>query len=692
MNKLSKPAEDVENDHPTAKNKPNNNAASAESAHKNESTFTGTGEEKAKRHSFSRKLSKEIQAKKNEQLRTAGKKVKAGHGAHESLVVKYLAYRVRTSKKVIDGKRRFYITIRDLHERFPYFGATTIYEIVLRLQTLGYIEIGEFNDHDYDRTFWYHVSEKVCDAAEDDLIYFDAAVADATNVPAAVIFDNVTYRIGKYEKQGRKKQVYVSPAFLTENLPFSESTIKRGLCLLAEKNFTEKLLENEPLYGLAEKNKGSNPNDEGSYPNNRGSYPNRKGSNPNNDTILENVSNPLESLSKEQKPAAFESLNSSCVENKTNGDAHGLSASMSSNPDGQRSEDIKAIPTISPFSQPLAFGSDDGHFADASFVPSTFDISGAAENVKGQWPEVASLEDLHFLNRLIAHDVENLCSEPKSKSRFKDTVFSICSEAISSFTDDELDDLYYSPDGDEIVEAVLPHVQGVIAKMPSLNPSTALFDFIYFGALEAVVGAFMWPQKCSDSYSHPLLPLISVTHDLHLPLWKRAEDRRQKEVEEAFAQMRKDCASPDAHKEHAADLAPAEKMRVFRNALFSKNRVGWNFYDGSYRINQIVVSKRGLKRIQKLFELNDHLTPADLLQIIDRCMKAYSNQPAVRLFKRGVRWHARNGHKLETFASYLKTIENQLGIRSGVEVYLGNEDEEPADEDICEAVAGALAA
>jgi hypothetical protein len=85
-----------------------------------------------------------------------------------------------------------------------------------------------------------------------------------------------------------------------------------------------------------------------------------------------------------------------------------------------------------------------------------------------------------------------------------------------------------------------------------------------------------------------------------------------------------------------------------------------------------------------LFGLNPHLTPADLLKVMDGCMEAFSKQPTIKHFKRGVRWHARNGYKLETFASYLRGIEKQLGVASGVKLYLNEQNAAFAEESKCE--------
>ncbi len=183
----------------------------------------------------------------------------------------------------------------------------------------------------------------------------------------------------------------------------------------------------------------------------------------------------------------------------------------------------------------------------------------------------------------------------------------------------------------------------------------------------------LWEVDPRNKYSHPMTMLNSVTYKLHLVFWRRAEDLRTKAVDEEFAQWRQEYASVDEHKENDPDLSPAEKTRVFRNALNTKNKVGWIWFDQTHQTQRIQVSKLGLQRIQKLFELNPDLTPADLLPIVDGCMNEYSGRPAPpKNFRRGIHWHTRMGHRLHIFASYLETIVKQLGMKSPVDVYLSD--------------------
>ena len=127
----------------------------------------------------------------------------------------------------------------------------------------------------------------------------------------------------------------------------------------------------------------------------------------------------------------------------------------------------------------------------------------------------------------------------------------------------------------------------------------------------------------------------------------------------------------DEHKEDDPALSPAEKMRVFRNALHSRNKVGWIFFDETHRTNIIQVTKVGCERIQTLFAVNPELTPADLLPIMDGCMEKYCAWPVPpRRFREKDFWHSRMGHRLHMFASYVRTIVKELEMVSPVKVYL----------------------
>jgi len=123
MIRVPNPAEDCKRN-PAASAYNSQANAFIESALGPQNTTEGSEQLKDRRHSFSRKLAREIQEKK----RLTNQKAK--HGAHEAIVLKYLANRVGASKNIVDGKPWYYTTVRDLETKFPYLSKSAISDIV----------------------------------------------------------------------------------------------------------------------------------------------------------------------------------------------------------------------------------------------------------------------------------------------------------------------------------------------------------------------------------------------------------------------------------------------------------------------------------------------------------------------------------------------------------------------------------
>jgi hypothetical protein len=247
---------------------------------------------------------------------------------------------------------------------------------------------------------------------------------------------------------------------------------------------------------------------------------------------------------------------------------------------------------------------------------------------------------------------------------------------LEQLDEDTLDDLYYGSDRNEMLHTLQPLYQAVFANT-SAGVDEVLFNVIYYGSLECLVGAFVWFEE--RFYPHPLTPLMSVTYNIYLEVWNYFEERNQKLVEREFAQRRIEFASKDEDREHDIDAAPAEKTRVFRNGLNARNKVGWIFYDQQHRTDCITgISMRSLALVKKLFENNPQLTAANLLTIMDAVMNAYVGQPKPmepETWKgwfppKGIRWHARRGHNLLFFITNLHTIVKQLNMTTPIETFL----------------------
>jgi hypothetical protein len=680
MNRISGHAEDVENDHPTAHK---NKAAFAESAHRKEGASTGNNENSEnKRHGFSNTVAK-LKNKDGQAL-----------GGNAAIILRYVSYALRRYGKVVEGKKSVRVNLDHISRQYPYMGRSTVDENVRRLQAFGCCEIkdlhAEFHRPKYDRTRCYHVPKRWMDAAEEEPRYFDTDVAARVGVPAAVIYANFSYWISEGEKDGKKKCVRLAPAVFASLLPYNRSTIKRAINRLVEEGLIEKTPGERCWYVVGTgKASGSNPDRDGSKADKVGSNPDENGSKADNDIYCKTIVDSVEKEnSKNQEPAAPSFSNVPDDADEKDEADYSLDDSIATTAEEQHREQMRRFRSFDPFSSPVPLSSrnEEDHkqhessVASPSSAPSACDISGAAEDVKGKWPGAESLDQLHAINSENADFAESAFLQPGVSEKIVNTVRHICFETFSLLNAEQADELYHNEDGDEVLRALLPHYHQFL-DLTHLDPESSLFDIIYYGALECLVGAFLWPKEHGDSYSHPIRFFISVSHNLYLVLWRREENEREKAIEEEFAQWRKQYASPDEHNGNDADLAPAEKMRVFRNGLSSRNKVGWIFYDQTHRTEQIKINATGLKRIQKLFELNEHLTAADLLKVMDRCMDAYRSRPAPGAFRHGVQWHARMGHNVAMFASYLRTITTQLEMKSPVEHYLNGPDSTPADED-----------
>lgn len=665
MLNIPEPAEDCKRI-PTANHTRNSVALTESALPISQGVSGGNGDKPGKIHSFSRSLAREIYAKKRE------RNAQAKHATGEATLLKYLAHRVHQSKHVHGGRKWFFDTTEDLAERFPYLGSTTVHDLVVSLKRLGYLETGNFNRKSYDRTNWFHVPDQVRHAAEADPVYFDAEIASAVGIPAAVLQRNFDYHIQRCQETGEDLRVKMSPAVLSDLLPFSESTIKGALKKL-EGKYLQKLSVHEPTYGLIAAEKGSYPNGKGSYPNDGGSYP-------NDYTYWKQVINPLETRSK-GKPAASPCKPSSGVGKADQPPAHSSHGCIAAVADEQEPENmgpdqvtVSASTYAGIETKALAPFSISPSICITSFLPistasSTVNIAGEAGNGNGKWPVVKSLVDLHVINGSNAQIAEALTGSADGLQKFRETVQRLSSLTLALMDLTISDQLYETPDAAEALRVVLPLFHQHLDQHP-LDQAGVLFELLYYGALECMVGAFLWPRENGDSYSHPVHPLISVTHNLHLVLWRRAEDAREAAVKEEFQQRRKEYPGVDAGQEQDAELAPAQKARVFRNGLSSMNEVGWIGFDQTHRTHQITgINRPALKLVEKLFEINPQSTASDLLKIMRGCMDAYVKQPAPAKPQRrkdwyppkGVKWHARMGHHLLFFITNLHHIVNQLG-------------------------------
>jgi hypothetical protein len=292
-----------------------------------------------KRLSFSRALAGEIQEKKKK----AAKDGRAGHGAHEAIVLKYLAYRSRTTKRK-DGRKGFYMTLREVAAKFPFIGKTSVGNVVHRLKEFAMLTIWNGNKWRTDKTFWYDVPLDVRDAAEEDIIYFDLSMATAHGVPAAVVHCNFEYWRQQAEENNEAQEMLMSPASLSRVLPFSEDTIKRALADLVEAKVLVKTNDTKPIYSpsTVSNSGGADVDSTGADVDKKGANVDRMGAEVDSNTYCKPFESPLESSSKTESSTPPGETVSKVTET-----THGIDTPAST-PDASRIEFEQKVSATSP--------------------------------------------------------------------------------------------------------------------------------------------------------------------------------------------------------------------------------------------------------------------------------------------------------------------------------------------------------
>jgi hypothetical protein len=162
------------------------------------------------------------------------------YGVREAIVLRLLAYKVRRSRNIQDGKKWYYQSVAKLAKAyFPYLPASTLSAILRRLTRNKAIEIGNYNKWSADKTQWFHVPQEISDETERHLIRFDVNVAKVHGLPAAVLIENFRHQSKRaaVRKKGLFDGIEMFPQQLSQLLPFSEATIKRALKVLIVENY-----------------------------------------------------------------------------------------------------------------------------------------------------------------------------------------------------------------------------------------------------------------------------------------------------------------------------------------------------------------------------------------------------------------------------------------------------------------------
>lgn len=94
-------------------------------------------------------------------------------GFEEAVMFCNIFYWININKNKEDhfheGRYWMYCTVREFKERYPFWSEAQIKRILRNLKKKDYIDTGEFNKWNPDRTKWYTITEKGLAIMNDDL-------------------------------------------------------------------------------------------------------------------------------------------------------------------------------------------------------------------------------------------------------------------------------------------------------------------------------------------------------------------------------------------------------------------------------------------------------------------------------------------------------------------------------------------
>ncbi len=197
-------------------------------------------------------------------------------------------------------------------------------------------------------------------------------------------------------------------------------------------------------------------------------------------------------------------------------------------------------------------------------------------------------------------------------------------------------------------------------------------------ALELLVEAIFYnrmKQISEHRHSHPqfsegdlytigcILPAIEYDYIKK----QQAEEERLKRVKWEKAKSRN--PSIDEDKEDDPDLAPAEKMRVLKNALWFRREFG---YDPQKK-EIVIFNPAALSMAKEFFKDNPHVPVSSLLTVLDRCAECFLKHG--KIVTSDKRFYLKNGRIVAFLLKNLDKVLDQLKEKTGEDLrYLFEEE------------------
>lgn len=552
------------------------------------------------------------------------RKVARKYGCESAAVLRGLARKVQASKNEKNGRKWFYDPIETLAaQKWPYIPPSTLHDILKRLKEKGLVITGRFNQASFDRTVWYSMPQAAMNAAAEDILFFDVEIAKKFDIESALIFHNLKYHLGRAREKEPAVVPYhrLSPTNLARGLPMSEKTIKRRIKKLKEAGLIVRNGTRKGMWTIPDevKNEGTISDEQGSKPDEKGSDSDEIGSDSDNNTLYETCKKPFGNPLKGQQPEAAVQF--------TN-----LLSSDTSRPD--KSDDR------------ISANAEDEDKLRISVFESLEDIHGLIEVV----------QDDRFLEK-----TKNAVTELVDDCLQAMTVADYVRASTMSFCEvSEWLQRWYSE-------------RWKTTRCPVRSDDPTTIDFLEICTWQclflAISNRNVREKRTTKVLTHPDKLLSSLSYNVELHIGRALEDHQKRKHADWVERRKRKYASKDVDKEDIPDLPPADKRRVFENALWSRDAIGGSYWDGTYwKARFIRVTHSSSASIERIFRENPSCTPADLLSVMDGCIKRFMTEQAPLRDEHDPLWHVRRGTDVEFFTSHLHAICRELQIDCPIEV------------------------
>ena len=148
-----------------------------------------------------------------------------------ALVLKYLAFRIKNSRTILEGCQWHPQSISSIQKQYPYLSASTIHSAIQSLPDTVLLRRRIPNTRIRDKTQWYALAGPgVAKAVNSDLLYFSPAHAAEYGIHEAVLLHKLLrWIVIKGLKKGLRPFHPVPPANLASKLMISRASIARAL-------------------------------------------------------------------------------------------------------------------------------------------------------------------------------------------------------------------------------------------------------------------------------------------------------------------------------------------------------------------------------------------------------------------------------------------------------------------------------